>query len=146
MFEVGHWCLICVTKRKICFEELSLLWRADFLSIIQCLIGGTLSDSLGNSHDLHFIIFCSNVAFEGFVRKRIRASPLMSPFLTLGGARWKIGTQWVLVSAAMEWNEISLQMAVQWANSYTLGIPEFVRTPTSLGKLMLDYFKDIYKH
>ena len=46
----------------------------------------------------------------------------------------------------MEWNGISLQMAVQWANSYTLGIPEFVRTLTALGKLMLDYFKDIYKH
>lgn len=45
-------------------------------------------------------------------------------------------------TAAMKWSGIPLKIAVQWANTLYLAIPEFVRTLT-LENLMPYYFKDL---
>ena len=49
------------------------------LSFIVC--GQTLSIK----RSLKFEVFSSNVVFEEFVRRILKASPLTNPFLTLGG-------------------------------------------------------------
>ena len=79
----------CVTKGNISFLSLLLCFRsADSLSVnfisdrrFSIIVCG---QPLSINHFLKFEIFSSNVVFEEFVRRILKASPLTNPFLRLG--------------------------------------------------------------
>ena len=76
-----------VTEGKIFFCSFCFCWSARFLSsdvtserVLQIKSSGY---PLSRRHELNFFIFSSNSVLEELVLRSLRASPLISPLLTL---------------------------------------------------------------